>query len=87
MLLISVKREELPKLHTSGVAVRINGKPETLKRDGDYLTYEGNRCKILSARDEGSLLAFTCASDGDENEPHVIVSPNGEVTTFNCEVE
>lgn|GEM_PF-2755515 len=83
MFLISVKREELPKLRTGGVAVRINGKSQILKRDGDFLTYAANRCKILSATNNGDLLAFVCASHGDENEPHVIIGADGTVDEFN----
>ena len=77
MFFISVKQEDLPHLQSAGVAVRINGQPETLHRDGDYLTYGTNRCKILSAQDKGELVSFVCASHGDEDEPHAIIRADG----------
>lgn len=77
MFLISIHEYDEAKLHTSGVAVTINGQPQILKRDGDYLTYEGNRCKILSANSDGGLLDFICASHGAENQPHVLVDAFG----------
>ena len=77
MFLISIHEYDEPNLDTSGVAVTIHGEPQILKKDGDYLTYSENRCKILSVMNENGLLSFVCASHGAENQPHVLVDVFG----------
>jgi hypothetical protein len=47
MLTISIPTGDLARLGNEGCDVRINGKPTLLKREGDYLCYGTNRCKIL----------------------------------------
>lgn len=83
MFLISVKNKDLPQLRSVGVAVRINGKPETLRREGDYLTYAENRCKILHSKYDPDMVSFTCASHGDEHEPHIVIEEDGTELGFN----
>ncbi|HVX15925.1 MAG TPA: hypothetical protein VHC22_32375 [Pirellulales bacterium] len=78
MFLISIYQDDEHMLDTSGVTVTINGHPQILKRDGDYLTYKGYRCKILSVTSENGLLSFVCASHAAESEPHVIVGLSGD---------
>jgi hypothetical protein len=82
MFSILITRTDLPKLK-QGVAVRINGHPTTLMRQGDYLCYTDedgmeNRCKVLLTmpEDTGGIY-YQCASHGMESEKHIFVGPEG----------
>lgn len=75
MLLVSVQKCDIPALTNSGVPVKINGRPETLTRDGDWLCYENNRCRIIDEWCDETVATFAAASHGDEDEPHSVISP------------
>jgi hypothetical protein len=75
MLVISIPNHEVNNLDL-GVPVRINGTETILTRDGDYLCYEGKRCKIIDESPCGDLVSFAAASDGMEHEPHAVIRPN-----------
>ena len=72
MLTISIPTTDMPLLDEDGCNVTINGKPTVLRREGEYLCYEENRCKILDQHNSGDMMQFTAASDGAEDERHVI---------------
>ena len=74
MFLIAVSVADVSSLDAGGVDVTINGKKTLLSRDGDYLCYDDNRCKVFESFTEGDLVQFVAASHGDEGEPHCIVN-------------
>ena len=78
MLLISIPNTDIPDL-SEGVPVKINGRPETIRREGGYLCYGDNRCKILDERSITDAvgvpcISFTCASHGMDD--------GGSITIF-----
>jgi hypothetical protein len=83
MFMISIPRDELPRLSTCGVQVRINGHPTMLRREAGYLCYkdkEGveNRCRIMRETAwPGDLIHFDCKSHGMDHEEHCIITPEG----------
>lgn len=92
MFLIGIEKERVAEL-AEGTAVRINGFNTTLRRDGRYLIYNDedgveNRCRILMEDEDDIALNFACACHGQDDERHVIVTPdrdfefeNGELVT------
>jgi hypothetical protein len=85
MLWISIPKTDLGLLATEGVNGKINGLNTVIRREHDYLCYDGNRCKILKEvptlagvrQDDGTIgqtasVTFFCASHGEEDEPHQI---------------
>lgn len=75
MLIIAIPQADIPLLNGDGCNVRINGQATVLKREGEYLCYEENRCKILDEHDAGENVQFSAASDGDEDEQHYVLRP------------
>ena len=75
MLLIPIPQTDMSSLNGDGCTVRINGQETLLRREGDYLCYGENRCKILDEHFNGENVQFFAASHGAENEPHLIVRP------------
>jgi hypothetical protein len=62
---------DLDRVSSEGLAVEMDGKPTTLRRNGDYLTYDGdsNRYVIMAAPliedDEGvECVQFICMESG-----------------------
>lgn len=82
MFMISIPKKDMPLLNADGCNVTINGKQAVLKRDGDYLCYDDNRCKILEEGLSGNKVQFFAASHGDEDEHHEIICPTGTVKQF-----
>jgi hypothetical protein len=92
MFLIGIEKERVAEL-AEGTAVRINGFNTTLRREGRYLIYNDedgveNRCRILMEDEDEIALNFACASHEQDDERHVIVTPdrdcefeNGELVT------
>lgn len=79
MFLIGIEKARLAEL-AEGTAVRINGHNTTLQRVGDFLIYEDeegveNHCRILIEHENDIALNFACASHEQEDERHVIVTP------------
>ena len=79
MLIIAVPKTDISALETTGYRCRINLEAVLLRRDGDYLCYDGegtnHRCKILTSIDEGERVQFYAASNGDEGKHHEVVVP------------
>jgi len=76
MFMISIPKKDMPLLNAVGCNVTINGEQTVLKRDGEYLCYDDNRCKILEEVLSGNKVQFVAASQGDEDEPHVVLRPD-----------
>lgn len=79
MFLIGIEKARIAELE-EGTAVRINGFNTTLRREGNYLIYEDedgleNRCQILVEDEDEVAVNFACASHEQEDERHVIVTP------------
>ncbi len=79
MLQICIPVSDLANLNSSaGVPVRINGQPQQIRREDDYLIYGPNRCKILreaqvvDGRGE-NCISFSCASHGMEDDRHTLI--------------
>lgn len=90
MFLIGIEKKRVAEL-AEGTAVRINGFITTLRREGSYLVYydeDGveNRCRILMEDEDDIALNFACASHEQEDEPHVIVTPDREFEFENGEL-
>jgi hypothetical protein len=78
MFFVSIPASEMPQLEAEGVAMRINGRPELLRRKGDYLHYGGmtdgeQRCKILSLEINKGLASYTCLSHGQDEATMISV--------------
>ena len=92
MFLIGIEKERIAEL-AEGTAVRINGHSTILRREGNHLIYQDedgleNRCRIFMEDEDDLAINFSCASHGDEDEGHVIITPdrnfefeNGNVVT------
>ena len=83
MFLIGIEKARIAEL-TEGTAVRINGHNMALRREGDFLIYEGedgveNRCRILIEHENDIALNFACASHEQEDERHVVVTPERDI--------
>jgi hypothetical protein len=82
MFLIGIEKARIAEL-AKGAAVRINGHNTTLRRESDYLIYEDedgveNRCRILIEHENDIALNFACASHEQEDERHLIVTPDSD---------
>ncbi len=75
MLVIGILKRDVPALTECGVPVIINGTPETLTRNGDWLCYGDNRCRIIDEVDDGRMVSFAAASHGCEDQPHIVIRP------------
>lgn len=75
MLMIAIPQTDIPLLNGEGCNITINGQQTVLRREGDYLCYGENRCKILDEHVNGGNVQFSAASHGAEDEPHVIIQP------------
>jgi hypothetical protein len=84
MFLIAIPQTDIPSLNGDGCNVKINGQQTLLRREGDYLRYGENRCKILEEVVSGENVQFCAASHGAEEEPHEIMWPEvrGSEDTF-----
>ena len=83
MFLIGIEKARIAEL-VEGAAVRINGHETTLRREGDFLIYEDedgveNRCQILMEDEDDIAVNFACASHEQEDERHVVVTPDGDL--------
>lgn len=87
MLTLSIATTDLEKLPT-GVKCRINGQERTVTLDGNYLVYEGNRCRMFSVLPaEPGLVNFCAASDGCGDELHCITLQEGDLRFIPSELE
>ena len=77
MFMIAIPQTDIPLLNNKGCNVTINGQQTVLRREGDYLCYGEDRCKILDEHVAGDNVQFCAASHGAENEPHCIIRPDG----------
>ncbi len=73
MFMIAIQQNDLTLLNGDGCNVTINGKQTVLRREGDYLCYDDNRCKILDEHISGDNVQFAASSHGNEDEPHVVL--------------
>lgn len=76
MFIIPIPQNDIPLLNSGGCNVTINGQQTILRREGDCLCYDDNRCKILDEHESGDNVQFSAASHGAEDEPHVIIRPD-----------
>ena len=90
MFVIGIEKARIAEL-AEGKASRINGHDTTLRCDGDYLIYKDedgkvNRCRILMVTEDEELFHFTCASHGQDDERHLVVTLDGEYVFENGEL-
>ena len=76
MFIIAIPKNDIPLLNGDGCNVTINGQSTVLRREGEYLCYAENRCKILDEHVNGENVEFSAASHGAEDEPHFIFRPD-----------
>ena len=71
MFVASIPKNDVGKLAGEGCVVKINAKPETVKRIGNCLCWREERRPILEESSNGSSVMFVCGED-EGGEYHVI---------------
>lgn len=71
MFVASIPKNDVGRLAGEGCVVNINGKPETVKRNGDCLCWREEVRPILEELRNGSGVMFVCG-DQEGGEYHVI---------------